>query len=89
MIAWLILACVTPDVAAPTPPPQATLPAAQTPAADAADAADPADPAAECMEKCLRANMARAVDHTVIEADCSTACSGDQKPTLETTVTPR
>ena len=79
MIGWLLLACVTPDVAAPTPQPQATLPAGET----------PADPSADCMEKGLRANMARAGDHSVIEADCSTACSSDQKPTLETPLTPR
>ena len=72
MITWLLFACATPDVAAPqaAPPPVLAAPEAPSPATD-------------CVAECTRANMARAVDHTVIEADCRRDCEPGDKPVLE------
>jgi hypothetical protein len=72
MIAWLLFACATPDLAAPPAAPPPVLAAPDTPS-----------PATDCMALCTRANMARAVDHTVIQADCRRACEQGDKPVLE------
>ena len=72
MILWFVLACATPSGSPTVPTPDA--PVAQP---------QPVQPAQDCMAECLRTNMARAVDHTVIKADCEQACSGDKDPTLQ------
>jgi len=64
MMGWLLLACATPDVVAPARSVEPT--EVNAPAPD------------DCVAKCLQANMARAVDHTVIEADCKAACNGGE-----------
>jgi hypothetical protein len=60
VILSLFLACATTDGAPPPQPP--------TPRVEAA-------PADDCVEQCMRQNMARAVDAAVIEADCRAACA--------------
>jgi len=64
MMGWLLLACATPDVVAPARSIEPT--EVKSPASD------------DCVAKCLQANMARAVDHTVIEADCKAACKDEK-----------
>lgn len=72
MILWLLFACATPDVAAPLAAPPPVLSGPEAPST-----------ATECIALCTRANMAQAVDHTVIEADCRRACEPDDRPVLE------
>ena len=74
MILWLMLACATPSG---TP----AVPVSPAPVAPP----QPPQTAQDCVAQCQRNNMARAVDHAVIKADCQRACSGEQEPTLQLT----
>jgi len=78
MIWLLALACASRDVAPPV----------TTSAPVQLEAVAPQKPSdTQCIQDCLRQNMARAVDHTIIEADCKRACSpgndGDSSRTIE------
>ena len=75
MILWLLIACASRDLQAPPQPAQQT-PPQQAPA-------EAQDPTAQCMAQCMRANMARAVGHPVIEADCKAACGAESVPGIE------
>ncbi len=65
MMLWLLLACASKELPAPPDPPH--------PPQEVQEAPKP-DSAKVCMDQCMRQNMARAVHHSVIEADCKKAC---------------
>ena len=72
MLTWLgIIACLN------SPPNQP--PAAPVVAVPVDTPPPPSVESGDCIQACLRQNMARAVSADVIQADCEHACSTDTK----------
>jgi hypothetical protein len=70
MLAMLgVIACLNSPLSQPPPTPVLEVPVETPPT--------PPPEGEECIQACLRKNMARAVSADVIQADCEQACSAD------------